>query len=49
MITSPLYDKENFSISEEVSEENTTTLCKSDQTISANAETVQAKEFCKTS
>ena len=49
MITSPLYDKEKFEvISEEVSEEKIlTTLNKSDQTISANAETALAKASIK--
>ena len=49
MITSPLYDKEKFEvISEEVSEEKIlTTLYKSDQTISANAETALSKNSVK--
>jgi len=49
MITSPLYDKEKFEvISEEVSEEKIlTTLYKSDQTISANAEAALSKNSIK--
>ena len=49
MITSPLYDEEKFEvISEKVSEEKIlTTLYKSDQTISANAEAALSKNFVK--
>ena len=49
MITSPLYDKEKFEvIAEDVSEEKIlTTLNKSDQTISANAEAALSKNSLK--